>query len=1026
VDPEARREAETSAELFDFLSVFLRDLERSEVRELDSYLARFPGCEDEVRKEYEARTGVAPATAPAEVREVGPYRVLGELGRGGQGVVYLAEDSRIARRVALKLLPASSLLFSEAKRGRLQREAEVVSRLDHPGICGLYDAEISGDFAYLAMPVIEGQTLASALSEAKEGRQPRERWVLPLAPESREELHRLLAFFEEAARALHAAHQAGVVHRDVKPGNLMVTPDGRGVWLDFGLALDTESAGRVLTMSGEVFGTPAYMSPEQVTDAAQKIDARTDVWALGVSLFEALTLERPFHAASTHAILFAVQESAPRALGDLRPDLPRDVDVVLRTALEKDLGRRYASALHFAEELARIRRSEPILARPAGPLLRLWRWARRSPLVFGSVAGAILVLSVALVWTLMLLAREEQALDFALGRHLGERAVALLEEDPSASMVLAIEAVEKAPSYLTRSALYAAMDRCHVARELDGYVGYRFRDIAVMDDGEHVAAVFEDGSARVYEITTGEEVLSWQPHEGAALFVAAKGAWVASIGADRKIQVFDTEERVDVATLDGPDYEPAGLTLTRSGPGVERASVGVSRGPSSGVESWALASGEHLGVEHPEDPEGWAELESLPLRVAQGEVVHASRSPDGTRWAVAMESGVVDVFDGRARRRVAELEGYLKPAKVLWTLDGEFLVTHSKGPTARIWFAENRPDMYRLRCDDAPLQRVLFTPQGRHALCLLSDGAWMVWAAPAEPGTNPGAGTFLGALEREGEELRPYALRDGVSEMELERIAAEAGLDTGDQGGSLPGLEHEALSTRHSLDGEWTAVVDAEGGLSCWKKATGERVWEMALQEKSGDRVEAVDLAFAPSGEELTVVAEDGLVRFLGTETGEPTRDLIRSITPRTVRWSPDGERLLIIGLEGRAAFHVQHLATGERMYTEVFHHGDITSGAFSPDGGLVLTSSTDGTIFVRDVRDGSPIAHLQGDGAPILDAAFSSGPGPLRVIGGFADGTAQVWPVDPLPAAKARKPRELAAWEVAREQRLALPLEYR
>jgi serine/threonine protein kinase/WD40 repeat protein len=1013
VDPAARQPEEVSAELFDFLSAFLRDLERGEPRALSEYLRRFPGCEAELRSEYAQRIDGEAAPPSPEVRRVGPYRLLRELGRGGQGVVYLAEDTRIARRVALKLLPASSLLFSQDKRGRLQREAEIVSRLDHPGICGIYDAEVSGDFAYIAMPVIAGVTLGAAIAQARsEGTRPGAH-SLPLVPSSRADLQRLLGFFEECARALHAAHEAGVVHRDVKPGNLMVTPEGRGVWLDFGQALDTEAATRALTQPGEVFGTPAYMSPEQVAGDVRRVDARTDVWALGVSLFEALTLERPFRGASAHALLSAVQESPPPSVRASRRELPRDVDVVLRTALEKDPSRRYASALEFADELGRIRRSEPILARPAGPLLRLRRWARRSPVLFATTSGALLALSLALLWTLYLLAREQRALDYALGRHLGERAVALLEEDPSASLVLGIEAVERAPSYLTRSALYAALERCYVSRELDGYAGRRFRDIALLDDGNHVAAAFDDGSVRLFALETGLEVQRWPAHGGAALCVAAAGDWVASVGEDCRALIFDTTRREEVARIERLESGVDRLQLHREAWGSDHLTVGHG---TRGV-IYSLPDGRELGLAFLEPTELQLEALGLPLRTdREGVVIHASPSPDGRRWAVAMESGVVDVFWAPSRRLEASLEGYLKPVKVLWTPDGQFLVTHSKGPTARVWYARHRPDVYRLVSSPEPVERVAFGADGERALVVKSEGDACLWTTPSRPKACSEIGEVLSWFQVDEADEWPR---------EFWPLALELGVWPG-RVGELVGAIPVTRRLRLSPDGERLAVITRDGRLRLVSMVSADLEWEVRLRSRDGAEVAAVDLAFHPAGTELAAACEDGRVRFLDASTGGPTREDLRTIPPRRVEWSADGERLLVIGWKGRAAFHVQHLETGARMRTEVFHHGDITSGAFSPDGALVLTSSMDGTIFVRDVRDGSPVVHLRGDGAPVLHAAFSPGPGPLRVIGGFADGSARVWPVDPLPAAKARKPRELSEWELAREQRLALPLEYR
>ena len=1009
---------ERTAELFDFLTTFLRDLDAGRVGSLEDYLARFPGCEEELRREYAARVGPAEPEAPGpRTRRVGPYRLLGELGRGGQGVVYLAEDERIARRVALKVLPATSLLFSEAKRGRLKREAEVVSRLDHPGLCKIYDAEVEGEEAWIAMPVVEGATLATVLAEARAGR-GQTRGLTP-APKSPRELDALLAFFEEAARALHAAHEVGVVHRDVKPGNLMVTPEGRGVWLDFGQALDERARAGGLTRSGEVFGTPAYMAPEQVDEGGAPVDARADVWALGASLFEALTLERPFEGTSTHALLEAVQRGAPRRARELRPELPRDVEVVLATALERDLGRRYASARELAEELARVRRSEPILARPAGPLLRLRRWARRSPVVFSSLALVLTSLSVGLFWTLHLLAREERALDYALGRHLGERAVALLDEDPAVSLALGIEAVELAPSYLTRSALYAALERCSLARELDGSPAPRFRDLALLGDGERVAAALDDGTGRLYSILSGEELARWAAHEGSAVAVAVHGELVATAGEGGELAVHDTASGVTRWTSAELDGEPR--ALERLERGSDGTSLLVVRLATGAPRAFRFADGTPVEL-----PAGAAAASPLAWQERGGElsrdvsrwlepgvaVVDAARSPDGDRWAAALDSGVVAVWEAASGRRLASLEGYLKPVEVLWAAGGEFLVTNCKGPTAQVWFAGHRPDVYRLHGGDAPVTRCAFARDGERALTASADGQLRLWSTPRAASS----GSEVGRLLAHAVLARPAAWPAELAEFR-ELLGVPEVLGGEHARGPRPLVE------RRSPDGGRVAAAYADGRLALWRAADGGLLWDRRFE---GREVRVVDLAFSPAGLELAAACSDGRVRVLRDVDGSSSCDELITIPPRDLDWSPDGARLLVTGPRGRAAFHVQHLETGERMRTEVFHHGDITSGEFSPDGSLVLTSSRDGTIFVRDVRDGSPVVHLRGDGAPVLHAAFGPGPGPQRVIGAFADGSARVWPVDPLPAARARKPRELADWEIAREERLALPLEYR
>jgi len=216
-------------------------------------------------------------------QRVGPYRLVRELGRGGQAIVWLAEDSRIGRQVALKMLPHLGPGGEEALR-RFRREAEVAARLEHPGICSVFEAEIDHGTPYIAMRYVAGETLARRLAVARDAQ---------AAPPDRGALRDLALLFEKAARALHAAHEAGIVHRDVKPANLMITPEGEPVVLDFGLAREDDASAPALSLTGEVSGTPAYMSPEQMTGRSRP-DRRTDVWSLGIALYEAATLAHPF------------------------------------------------------------------------------------------------------------------------------------------------------------------------------------------------------------------------------------------------------------------------------------------------------------------------------------------------------------------------------------------------------------------------------------------------------------------------------------------------------------------------------------------------------------------------------------------------------------------------------------------------------------------------------------------------------------------------------------------------------------
>ena len=325
-----------------------------------------------------AREVLSDPEAARKFETIGPYQPLKEIGRGGQAVVYLAEDLRLHRPVALKILDGLGPL-SETMMSRFRREAEVASKLDHPGICSVYDAGVKDGVPYIAMRFVAGESLADRIEAAKTGPEGGNDRSLSVGSVTKIEINRVLEIMEKAARALHAAHEAGIVHRDIKPGNIMVTPQGEPVLLDFGLAGDEDGGLMTLTATGDMLGTPAYMSPEQLMAQRIRLDRRTDVYSMGVTLFECLTLERPYRAKTREAMYQAIQYKDPTDIQGLNAGLPPDVKVVVETALEKDRDKRYRTAEDLAEDLRRAREGEPIAARPVSALGRVRRWARRRP-----------------------------------------------------------------------------------------------------------------------------------------------------------------------------------------------------------------------------------------------------------------------------------------------------------------------------------------------------------------------------------------------------------------------------------------------------------------------------------------------------------------------------------------------------------------------------------------------------------------------------------------------------------------------
>jgi tetratricopeptide (TPR) repeat protein len=285
--------------------------------------------------------------------------LLGELGRGGMGVVYKARQIGLNRFVALKTLLAGGHA-SLSDLARFLREAEVIARLRHPNIVQVYEVGECGGLPYFSLEFCPGGSLAAKLAGT------------PLPPRKAAELVGIVA------KAVHTAHTHDIVHRDLKPGNILLDEDGTPKVTDFGLAKKLDS-GDGPTRTGAIMGTPSHMAPEQASEGAKSVGRAADVYALGAILYELLTGRPPFRAATNLQTLHQVIHDDPVPPGRLQPGLPRDLETIALKCLQKEPARRYASAQALADDLARFRAGEPIVARPVGLPERAWRWARRNP-----------------------------------------------------------------------------------------------------------------------------------------------------------------------------------------------------------------------------------------------------------------------------------------------------------------------------------------------------------------------------------------------------------------------------------------------------------------------------------------------------------------------------------------------------------------------------------------------------------------------------------------------------------------------
>jgi serine/threonine protein kinase/WD40 repeat protein len=421
------------------------------------YAARFPALEPELGRQIQVHGALAGAVAsgvasisvdgnalPTDIRSGGPelpgYELIGKLGQGGMAVVYAARQTRMDRRiVALKMLRPGTDESPEAL-ARFRVEVAAVARLRHPNIVPIHEAGEHDGRPYFVMELVEGGSLARTLND--------EPWSAPDAA----------AFVELLARAVHYSHQQGVLHRDLTPGNILMTADGTPKLSDFGLA-KLLGAGPTLTQSGTALGTPSYMAPEQTGHGSRTAGPAVDIYGLGAILYRLLTGRPPFLAANALDTLMLIASEQPVSVRRLQPKVSVDLDTICLKCLQKLPAQRYGSAEELAADLKRFLERRPILARPVGPLERTWHWGRRNPgwaSTLGTTAALLVLIAAgASLWSLSL----RRALDQArTQQHRAEKAEGTVNQ-----------ALER--SYLEQA----------LARRTSRTQGQRFEGLAAID-----------------------------------------------------------------------------------------------------------------------------------------------------------------------------------------------------------------------------------------------------------------------------------------------------------------------------------------------------------------------------------------------------------------------------------------------------------------------------------------------------------------------------------------------------------------
>lgn len=972
----------------------------------------------------------------ATSQHFGDYEILGEIARGGMGVVFKARQKRLNRTVALKMILAGNLA-SATDIKRFYTEAEAAAQLEHSGIVPIYEIGDQAGQHFFSMAFIDGESLNDRLKAG------------PLLPRVAAEL------VQAVAEATHYAHTKGIVHRDLKPQNILLDGEGKPRVTDFGLAkrLDSQDG---MTHTGDILGTPSYMAPEQAQGRVSTIGPRTDVYALGAILYATLTGRPPFQAATLAETLRQVIEQEPVSLVMLNADTPRDLETICLKCLQKDLAKRYPSSQDLANDLARFLRGEPILARPISQVERLFRWASRNPLVAGLSGTVALLLLTAAIASSLIAARmaqlasseslakkdaeektkgetkaKKEALEKATSEAKAKRAAqnsaiqakeaqqlaerreretlwhlykarlfpmmeAWKEKNFGRLEALLQESVPKAgePDYRGWE-WYLFQDQCHrVSRNLEAPIRLTGLGDVHRKTGR-IAAHCDSGAIHIFDAEGKFEKtlalngwrMAWSPVDNRLATLSDRTLWIWDIDNEKILHSMPSDKVREAVAL---AWSPSGNRIAISGLSGDDHSIEIwdtktgklisSIGATS--KAWwslawhsddiRLAAGGNYGYFRVWNVDNGKEVLIGHAENQRGNPTHALGWSPNGKRLVAGSYPVLRIFDENGGLISSAPAHSSEVWAVRWDEKGDQFLTAGNDNLVRIWDGSTGKEIRKLLIHDNPVQSAAWGKDGKSVVSFSS-----------------GKGKIAGLAEVLPVDV--WKVSDGpLYDLDWaqndQQIACMGGSGT-----ILCSAQSGEVQHRLWNQSGWAVAVSPDckqmialvyfGNAIVWDMATGRML--KILPMKARESTWNFDLAWSPDGKLVAIGNRHNGLEIWSISKWELLMTLEGKGHVRATAWSPDSRFLMVDG----ASPAVWDVHQGKEVY-QVPGYRSLRS-AWSPQGDLILTCDGNVATFHR-AADSEKLHQLRGHRGPITSAQWS--PDGRRIATSSHDGTVKIW----------------------------------